>query len=430
MIKMPKIIRDVLKTLSDAGFEGYTVGPCVRDSILGKKPVDWDVSTNASLEELNKLFPNAVTVSQKLGVVRLFDEDDEDENVVDIATYRRKSLKTAEGSIPQFVSNISEDLERRDFTVDAIADSGSKFVDEKGGKSDITARLIRTVGDAAELFREEPFKIMKAFRLVADLGFDMTQPVYEAIIANKEGLDTVKSSRIGKEFLQIMGAEYAGKALNMIVDMGVLRYILGAEVADNLTGREKKELTELCNNIEKTKMIPERRMGVLMSMLSKRKALAAIDKLGYEGELRTHLEDVARDLPEFHFCQQPQTLKKFCYEHAPMERSDYLLQLQKAMMIVFGYDIETKIKSKMYLFGEFEKNSDPIFVEDLAIDGNDLMEAGITETPEESEAMLKMLVERLHIEPRKNTRRELLELAKRYKKHKFIAYFRGVSWIR
>ena len=430
MIKMPKIIRDVLKALGDAGFEGYTVGPCVRDSLMGKKPVDWDISTNATLEDLNRIFPDAVTVSKKLGVVRLYDNTDSEEIVADIATYRKKSLKDGAESVPQFVSTISEDLERRDFTVDAVADSGSKLVDEKGGKSDINARLIRTTGDAGELFREEPFKIMKAYRLVAELGFDMTQPVYEAIMANKEGLAKVKSARIGKEFLAIMGAEYAGKAMNMIVDMDVLRYILGSDVVDSLTLRERRELTELCQNIEKTKTIPERRMGVLMSMLSKKQALAAIDRLGYEGELRTHLEDVARDLPEFHFCQQPQTLKKFCYEHAPMERSDYLLQLQKAMMIVFGYDIETKIRSKMYLFDQFEKSSDPIFVEDLAIDGNDLMEAGITETPEESEAMLKMLVERLHIEPKKNTRRELLELAKRYKKHKLLAYFRGVSWLR
>ncbi|MBQ7703319.1 MAG: CCA tRNA nucleotidyltransferase [Firmicutes bacterium] len=429
MIKLPKKIKDILKTLSDAGFEGYAVGPCVRDSILGKKPVDWDISTNATLEDLNNLFPDGVTVSQKLGVVRLYDENDEETIVTDVATFRKKSLKTEEGSVPQFVSKIEEDLERRDFTVDAIADSGMRFVDDHGGKSDIMAKLIRTVGDPGELFREDPFKIIKAYRLVSDLGFDMTQPVYEAIMACRDGLESVKPSRIGKEFLQIIGGEYAGKALNMIVDMGVLRYILGPEVADNLSGHEKSELMELCQNIEKTKPIPERRIGVLMSMLSKKKALSAIDRLGYEGDLKVHLEDVAKDLPEFHFCQQPQTLKKFCYEHAPMERSDYLLQLQKAMRIVFGYDIETKIKSKMYLFGEFEKNGDPIFVEDLAVDGNDLMEAGITETPEETEAMLRMLIERLHIEPRKNTRRELLELAKRYKKNKLLAYLRGVSWI-
>lgn len=428
MIKMPKIIRDVLKTLNDAGFQGYTVGPCVRDSLLGKKPVDWDVSTNAKLEDLNRLFPDAVTVSKKLGVVRLY--DNEEELVVDVATYRKKSLKEGAESVPQFVYTISEDLERRDFTVDAIADGGSNLVDEKGGRSDINSKLIRTTGDAMELFREEPFKIIKAYRLVSELGFDMTQPVYEAILANKAGLEGVKPSRIGKEFLAIVGGEYAGKAMNMIVDMGVLRYILGPEVADNLSRKQKADLTEFCQNIEKTKTIPERRMGVLMYLLDKKNALAVIDRLGYDGELKTHLEDAAKDLNEFHFCQQPQTLKKFCYEHAPMERSDYLLQLQKALMIVFGYDIETKVKSKMYLFDQFEKSSDPIFVEDLAIDGNDLMEAGITETPEETEKMLSMLVERLHIEPKKNTRRELLELAKRYKKHKLIAYFRGVSWLR
>ena len=98
-------------------------------------------------------------------------------------------------------------------------------------------------------------------------------------------------------------------------------------------------------------------------------------------------------------------------------------------MIIFDYSIETKIRSKIYLLGEFEKNNDPIFVEDLVIDANDLMEAGILDTSEECEQMLKMLVERLHIEPGKNTRKDLFEMAKRYKKNKLAAYLSGVSWV-
>ena len=84
----------------------------------------------------------------------------------------------------------------------------------------------------------------------------------------------------------------------------------------------------------------------------------------------------------------------------------------------------------MFLLKEFGRNKEPIFVEDLVINADDLMEAGITEDPEESEKLLGMLVERMHIDPRKNTRKDLLELAKKYKKNKMAAYFRGVSWIR
>ena len=171
-------------------------------------------------------------------------------------------------------------------------------------------------------------------------------------------------------------------------------------------------------------------MGALLSILSEKKAMSIINRLEFDGELRQNLEDVAKDLPAFHFAQQPQTYKKFIYEHAPMQRSEYLLNLQKALLIIFDYSIDTKIKSKMYMLDQFDKNNEPIFVEDLAIDGNDLMEAGILDDPEACDKMLHMLIERLHIDPKKNTRQELFKLAKTYKKSKLKAYFRGISWIR
>jgi hypothetical protein len=186
----------------------------------------------------------------------------------------------------------------------------------------------------------------------------------------------------------------------------------------------------LCQNMDKTKPISSRRMGALISILSEKKGLSVIDRLEITGDLGQKLTDVARDLPNFHFAQQPAAYKKFIYEHAPMERSDYLLNLQKALMIIFDYSIETKVKSKMYLLKEFERNNEPIFVEDLVINADDLMEEGISDDPEECDKLLHMLVERLHLEPKRNTRRDLLELARKYKKNKVAAYLRGVSWIR
>ncbi len=425
MIKLSKLAKDTIRKLNDKGFAAYAVGPCVRNSLVGQKPEEWDIGTSADFSSIMELFPDAKVLSEKLSVVRLYGGDGEEDLVCDVCTFR---VKGEENSDPVFTQDVKEDLRRRDFTVNALAESGVEFVDDFGGRSDVQARLVRTIGSADDLFREEPLKMLKALRITAELGFDLTQEVYEAILKNHGLLRKLNPERFRRDFMAIVGGPSAGKALNMIVDMGMLGDILG-EAGDTLTSREKSDLMTFCNNAEKSKPVPDRRMGALLSILSKKKALSIIDRLGFTGDLRQHLEDVAIDLPAFHFAQQPQTYKKFIYEHAPMERSDYLLNLQKALLIIFGYSIETKIKSKMYLLNEFEKNGDPIFVEDLAIDANDLMEAGILDTPEECEKMLKMLIERLHLEPKKNTRKELFKLAKSYKKNKLKAYFRGVSWI-
>ncbi len=425
MIKLPKQVKEVIKVLTDKGYAAYAAGLCVRDSLLGNKPTEWDVTTSAGLDVLKEQFPEAKVLSEKYGIIRLTSEEGDEEYTVDVAAFRKAS---AQGDAV-FTDDVHEDLERRDFTVNALADSGAQFIDDFGGRSDIQAKLVRTVGDAGELFRNDPLRMLKAFRITAELGFDLTKDVYEAIMANHTLIGDLPADKLRREFMAIIGSEHSGKALNMLVDMDVLADIIGEEVAHNLSSREKSDLMIICNNVDKTKPVPERRMGVFLSILSEKKGMKVIDRLGFEGMQRLHMEDVVKDLAAFHFAQQPQIYKKFMYEHAPMERSDYLLNLQKALLIIFDYSIETKIKSKMYMLSEMDKYSEPIFIEDLAIDANDLMEAGILDTPEECDKMLHMLIERLHIEPKKNTRNELFKLAKVYKKNKLKAYFRGISWI-
>ena len=427
MIKMPKEVKDIIKTIRDKGHEAYAAGVCVRDSLAGKKPIDWDIITDVSLAELTALFPEGKIVSEKLSIVRMYGNESEDQEqiITDICTYRKKA---APGEVV-FSEDVKDDLRRRDFTVNAMADNGFEFIDEFGGRSDMQAKLVRTIGSADELFRKEPVKMLKALRITASLGYDLTKDVYEAILKNHALVRDLPVKNLRGDFMAIMGGPSGGKALNMIVDMGMLPDIIG-EAGEKLSGREKSDLMTLCQNMDKTKPIASRRMGALISILSEKKGLSVIDRLDFTGKIRLNLTDVAKDLPSFHFAQQPAAYKKFIYEHEPMERSDYLLNLQKALMIIFDYSIETKVKSKMYLLNEFERNNDPIFVEDLVINAEDLMEEGISDDPEECDKLLHMLVERLHIEPKKNTRRDLLELAKKYKKNKMAAYLRGVSWIR
>ena len=427
MIKMPKEVKEIIRALRDKGYEAYAAGICVRSCLAGEKPLDWDVNTNAGFDAIKEIFPEGEVVSEKFSVVRLYgNEDAEDQIITDIGTFR---MKTAEDGTVPFTDDVKEDLRRRDFTVNAMADNGFEFIDEFGGRSDMQAKLVRTIGSADELFRKEPVKMLKALRITASLGYDLTKDVYEAILKNHALVRDLPVKNLRGDFMAIMGGPSGGKALNMIVDMGMLPDIIG-EAGEKLSGREKSDLMTLCQNMDKTKPIASRRMGALISILSEKKGLSVIDRLDFTGKIRLNLTDVAKDLPSFHFAQQPAAYKKFIYEHEPMERSDYLLNLQKALMIIFDYSIETKVKSKMYLLNEFERNNDPIFVEDLVINAEDLMEEGISDDPEECDKLLHMLVERLHIEPKKNTRRDLLELAKKYKKNKMAAYLRGVSWIR
>lgn len=434
MIKLPKNVRDILKTLIDKGFDAFAVGGCVRDSLAGFKPGDWDIATNAKFNELRELFPESKVLSEKYSVIRIItgDEDDDEATITDIATFR-KDGPYSDGRRPdevEFVDTIEEDLVRRDFTINAMADNGYRFVDLYSGKDDIQSKLVRTIREPQESFSEDPVRMLRAIRFCAELDFDITKSVFEAIKNNYRLLEKVSLERFRRELLAIFGAKYGGKGLNMIVDTGILNLILGDDAVKKMSGREKKDLMELCENMNRSKPIAERRIGLFYSIFSEKKSLASIEKLGFEGELRQHLIDVAKDLPAFHFCQHPQNYKKFIYEHETMERSEYLLNLQKAQRIVFEYDTETKIRSKMFMLAEFEKNHDPIFIDDLAIDADDLIEAGIFSEISDCENMLRMLIERMHIEPNRNTRSELLKLAERYKRHKVIAYFRGISWMR
>jgi len=135
-----------------------------------------------------------------------------------------------------------------------------------------------------------------------------------------------------------------------------------------------------------------------------------------------------KDMAKLYFVARKPELKQFIYARG-WERYNYMASLEKAQRIVFDYFNETKILSKMALLDEIKMYREPIFEEELAIDANDLMEAGICKTAEDAAKMLSMLVEEMHVHPRKNTRADLLALAKKYKNFKFLTWTRGTHWV-
>lgn len=439
LVKLPKEVSKIMTRLQDAGFEAYVVGECIKDSFLGQKPFGWDLATNAGMPQLKEFFPEAEVLSEKFSVLRfeyieeIVDKDGEVEGetgiIVDLGTYRQGDNLLTDGSKEVvFAAKVEDDLARRDFTINAIAENQTELVDPYDGKEDIRKKLIKTVGEADKSFKEDPIRMFRAVRIAAELDFDLHKPVYDAIVANKDLLGTVSPGRLRDEFSMMVTAAHAGKGLSMLMDTGMISAILGQKVVDSLTRREMQDLTVLSQNIDKTQPVEARRLGLFFTCIAKNKAKPAIERLNFDETTNQHLIDAINDMPKLYFAATPPVLKKFIYERG-WERYEYLASLEKAQRIIFDYFSETKIRSKIYMIEQIKLNGEAIFPEDLKIDANDLVSANICKR-ENAEKILKMLTEEVHTHPKKNNREQLLKLAKVYSKNKLAAALRGIHWSR
>ncbi len=227
---VPEEVSRVTKTLKNAGFEAFLVGGCVRDLLMGRTPKDWDVTTNATPEEIIPLFPKTF-YENPYGTVGVVHEGTEDPTlkVVEVTPYRLET-SYSDGRRPdsvQFSKRLEDDLKRRDFTINAIAmGSDGEIVDLYGGIKDIHAGIIRTVGDAGERFSEDGLRIMRAVRLFAELGFSIDQDTEEGIKKMATMLGKIAKERIRDEFVRIIESPRPAQGLEMSFKLGILGYIV------------------------------------------------------------------------------------------------------------------------------------------------------------------------------------------------------------
>ena len=177
----------IVRTLREAGFQAYFVGGCVRDLILGCEPADYDVSTNATPQQVMSIFPETYAVGAQFGVVLVPHPQGgrDDSRVVEVATFR-SDLAYTDGRHPegvQFESSPQADALRRDFTINALfRDPFSGEVhDFTGGRADLSAQLIRTVGDPERRFAEDHLRLLRAVRFAARLGFSIEPATMRAM---------------------------------------------------------------------------------------------------------------------------------------------------------------------------------------------------------------------------------------------------------
>ena len=230
---IPKEIVDVFETLTSAGFEAYLVGGCARDIFLGRKPKDWDFTTNATPQQIIPIFPKTF-YENTFGTVAVVNEATEDQTlkIVEVTPYRLES-DYADHRHPEnvhFSDKIEDDLQRRDFTVNAIALSLSKgaikdIIDLYGGIKDIKDKIIRTVGKPDERFKEDALRLMRAVRLAVELDFKIDPDTEKAILDNAPLLARISTERIRDEFVKIIMSSEPKKGIELLNRLGLLRYI-------------------------------------------------------------------------------------------------------------------------------------------------------------------------------------------------------------
>ena len=178
-ITLPDDVKQIIETLEQHGYEGYAVGGCVRDSILGRIPNDWDITTSATPQQVKKLFLRTVDTGIQHGTVTVL----MGKEGYEVTTYRVDG-EYEDARHPKevtFTANLEEDLRRRDFTINAMAYNDSEgLVDVFGGRADIEQKVIRCVGNAEERFGEDALRIMRAVRFSAQLGFTVDPDTAEA----------------------------------------------------------------------------------------------------------------------------------------------------------------------------------------------------------------------------------------------------------
>ncbi len=239
---IPKEVKLIIEKLHKSslpagrqGFEAYIVGGCVRDFLLEKEPNDWDVTTNAKPEEIQKVFPDSFYENNFLTVTTRTESKNPKLSEVEITTYRFEA-KYSDKRHPdevKYAKTLQEDLSRRDFTVNAMAmDGEKKLVDLFEGQKDLKNKIIRTVGNPEERFNEDALRMLRAVRFATTLGFEIEGRTAEAIKKNSVWLEAISKERIRDEFVKIIMADNAADGIELLRELGLLKYIV-PELLDN-----------------------------------------------------------------------------------------------------------------------------------------------------------------------------------------------------
>lgn len=202
-IAPPGAVLDIVRTLRDAGFETWCVGGAVRDALLGHGHLDWDLATAATPPQVRRLFDRTIPVGIEFGTVGVVDRAG---HMHEVTTFRRDVHHDGRHAVVEFGASLDEDLARRDFTINAIAyDPIARVLhDPFGGRADLTARVVRAVGDPDARMEEDRLRALRALRFAARFDFELDAHTWRAIVASAPFLSRLSPERVKQEIEKTM----------------------------------------------------------------------------------------------------------------------------------------------------------------------------------------------------------------------------------
>ena len=404
MIEIPKDVKFIIDTLEAAGFEAFVVGGCVRDVIRGAKPKDWDIATSAEPLEAKALFSRTIDTGLKHGTITVLLNRERYE----VTTYRidGEYLDSRRPETVTFAQRIEEDLSRRDFTINAIAYSPTRgFADPFNGRGDIEAGVIKCVGNAENRFGEDALRMLRAIRFAAVLDFSVDAAALNAITKLKSNLTNISAERIREEMCKLIcGANPS--AAKLLETTGLLYYALrNREYGGNLD--------EVINQLNHVSERQKRNESLITNDANEQARLALF--------LAWAKDDCPNILHDLRFDNNTIKNVSMYVQFLPTEIQPDRYEIKKLMRILSPKHLKILLELQ-YITAPFgtasqglilheaqsiiEKN-ECFTLRDLAINGNDLLNAGIPSGKAMGETLEKLL-DAVMREPSMNTRERLL----------------------
>ena len=438
-MQLPDSVEKIIHTLETAGYEAYAVGGCVRDALLGLTPDDWDITTSAEPEEVKALFSRTIDTGIKHGTVtvRLNGKSFE------VTTYRIDG-KYEDGRHPEevtFTKSLEEDLKRRDFTINAMAvNDRTGIVDLFGGQEDLKAGIIRCVGDPMERFSEDALRMMRAVRFAAKLDFSIEEETKKSISILKDNLRKVSAERIQVELTKLITSNHP-EMMRTLYETGLTSVFFPewdvAMVCEQNTKHHcftvGEHTIEVMKHVRNDKIM---RLAALLHDIGK-PGMKRTDKKGHDHfQGHPQLSDVMADNILRRLKYDNDTIKKVCmlvryHDERPALNPRSIRRCMREMNLDFDDLFELKRadiagqsdymhEEKLAAVDKFEKlyhenleSGNCTDKKQLAVNGGDLIKAGVDKGPEMGRVMEKLLDDVID-EPSANTKETLLSRAKKY----------------
>ena len=427
-----------MQTLQANGFEAYAVGGCVRDSILGRKPDDWDITTSATPQETKQLFQKTFDTGIEHGTITVLLGKD----AYEVTTYRvdGKYEDSRHPSEVTFTRSLKEDLLRRDFTMNAMAYNDKEgLVDIFGGMDDLQNRCIRCVGNAEERFREDALRILRAVRFAAQLDFEVEEETKQGIRRLAPTLANISAERIQVELVKMLVSPNPG-LLRMAYELGITQVILpefdvmmqttqetphhcysvGAHTlrAVELVRAEKAlRLTMLLHDVAKPKMKTVDDKGRAHfkkhDLEGTQMAKAILRRLKFDNDTINKVTKLVA-YHDYRMEAEPRLVRRAMNRIGEDLFAEYLEVRMADTLAQSAYQREEKLQNLQDIrscYEEIIENKQCVSLKELAVTGSDLIADGMMPGKEIGH-VLQLLLEQVLEKPELNDKETLLRLRK------------------